>query len=913
MTLKHKHISRGKMKKPTPPARKTTISESIVKAITDFQIHRTSSPRESATMKLQKSDDYAEDATPSISSESVGLQESRRELAAVIEAGTIDEVLFKILYTPNQGFAKVEGKLLDYKRDAPTTPTELAKLIKHIAAFHNTYGGIILFGVAEKIKEQFFCPYSEAIHLLDPKKIKDLCRKYLSSSIDISVHQLNHPTEKFSIQVLYIPKRETAEPVFFETDSPASDDKKIFRNGDIPLRDGDNSIIAIEKRHYRTVFGQRQNPYAAANDKAAPEFPVEGLLPDRSFICQDFIGREDILQKLYDWLKDDYGCVRVIAGEGGLGKTSIAYEFIADVAKYHLSSPDHIAWLTAKKIQFRALSNEYVELPETHFSNADELVRELARHFAATEEEIEDLNETRYTKFLSKLARELRIFAVVDDLDSLEIDDQRRCIEICQQLAGSGSRFLFTTRKNATASSTTAIELKGLPLEDYQNFIASWTTRLEIASLSEKAIIRLHEESHGSPLYSESILRLIRSGMSYKEAIASWKGNLGLEVRKAALSREVFQLSTEARKVLVTVAILVECSMAELKQATEFSEGTLTDAINELQSLFLLGVPGIAGQTRYGISNTTRDLVISLAPQLTPGFSAFKEGIQKWRHKVKGKASKDIIGSAINQAMAQISAGEPQLAIETIDEVNLKYKNRHPDLLYVRARALTNLGTQREDEASRTFANALTNGQRKAKFFEKWFQFEIERKSFEKAIEVCNNALSCSSGDAGTWHYQRAYCRLIASKQGDADFRKLHLRGALTDLRDASSYQNDLQWQEDWQEYLYEASDALWTILARGTGLPDVVDLIDALDYAIKAGDRRVEIFNRLAGAVDKIYSSIYSTSKTPSQRAINLVEQQASRVLSLLNSAPNNIKTSHAFQRAYKTVSQRLGNHNPN
>jgi len=52
--------------------------------------------------------------------------------------------------------------------------------------------------------------------------------------------------------------------------------------------------------------------------------------------------------------------------------------------------------------------------------------------------------------------------------------------------------------------------------------------------------------------------------MPVGEAIAKWKDNLGVEVRNAALKREVVQLESEAKKVLVAAAILGQCSLAEL-------------------------------------------------------------------------------------------------------------------------------------------------------------------------------------------------------------------------------------------------------------------------------------------------------------------------------------------------------------
>jgi hypothetical protein len=384
---------------------------------------------------------------------------------------------------------------------------------------------------------------------------------------------------------------------------------------------------------------------------------------------------------LYGWLSDDFSCVRVLAGEGGLGKTSIAYEFALEVSRSRLGNIDLIIWMTAKTQQFRPLTNSYEEVIDTHFSTSKELFSELARRLAATEQEVLDTNESQLPKLLKNLLKDIRVFAVIDDLDSLDINEQKRCIEVCQQLAGEGSRFLFTTRKNATASSSTAIELQGLSFEDYQKLISSWQSRLKLAQLTEKTIERLYETSKGSPLYTESLMRLIRIGMPPNDAIAKWRGALGIDVRNAALKREVLQLGPEAKRALVTVAILGECSYAEVKQATGFSDQTLVDAFNELQSLFLLYAPEIAGQLRTGISNTTRDLVRSLGPELIPNFSAYEQVTQANRFKVKSRdGDVNIVGAAINQALALLAARNPEEALKTVDEVNKKFGGKNHDL-----------------------------------------------------------------------------------------------------------------------------------------------------------------------------------------------------------------------------------------
>jgi hypothetical protein len=48
-------------------------------------------------------------------------------------------------------FFPIECELIDYKQDIPHDALAIAKTIKHIVAMHNTFGGYLIFGVAETI------------------------------------------------------------------------------------------------------------------------------------------------------------------------------------------------------------------------------------------------------------------------------------------------------------------------------------------------------------------------------------------------------------------------------------------------------------------------------------------------------------------------------------------------------------------------------------------------------------------------------------------------------------------------------------------------------------------------------------------------------------------------------------------
>lgn len=838
-----------------------------------------------------------------------GIEQTRGALAMCIDAGDLSQAVIDIIFHKDR-FIPIEGTLLDYKRDLPTEKSAQLKIVRHIQSFHNTYGGYIVFGAEEIVKGVEIVPFHETMGNFDFKILRDLCREYLTAPIEVQArsHTVVLQGKIYEIILLHVPSRRDRAPVLVRKDARDADSKFILRRDDAYLRDGDNSISASTYYHWRLLFGPRANPYSSAPNSTIDRVrPIYSDLPDRDFICPDFIGRQDYLSKLFAWLTDDFTCVRVLAGEGGLGKTSIAFQFASEVARANLVDAEAVIWLTAKRFQFRAISNQYEELISCHFSTSRELFETLAKNLGEVRTDWSDITDQDFPRMLRSLGQHLKVFFVIDDLDSLDIDEQKRCIEVCQQLSGLGSRFLFTTRKNATASTSTAIEVEGLEAEDYSKLVASWQDRLKIKEISAKDVRRLRDTTHGSPLYTESLLRLVKNGMSVGEAIAKWKGNLGVDVRNAALKREVTQLGQEARKVLVAAAVLGECSLAEIKVATDYSDQTLLDATNELQSLFLLHAPSIAAQPRFSISKTTKDLIVGLGSELMSDFSAFQERIRSQRHKSRGESQTiNAVGIAVNQAMALIAAGNITGALQTVDEVNHMLKSKNKDLWFLRGRVLLKFDKPRLHEAKTAFMKAFDLGQRKLLFFGMWYDTVLDLGQFEGAVEVATSAIEASAGNKGDWLVKRANARLqsagLQDKRGDTEHAINQLNQAAEDFCAAAAIETGLRRDSTWKESLYRTHDGLWAVCTRAaTSIPEWLEAFDLQARSIQRGDARLDTYARLKDAFEGL-QRLAGGNSTPTQRTDNLVAQVARRGQEILQQAPKEFRVYKLYRQIEMT-----------
>lgn len=527
---------------------------------------------------------------PAISiTDDLKIEEIKRKLATYVSEGRVDQSVIGLLVN-GKSCIPLECELLDYKQELHDDKIAQAKAIVSIVSMYNTYGGFIMYGVTEKQSETEFEVVGIKKNSIDVERLKALAKEYTGERIQLTlqyfpVASLSSDTSD-QIGLLYIPKRTHSEPLCFGKRGPEDVNKKkpVFVEEDIFYRKGDECILA-RGLAVLTLAGPRPCPYDETRsplDQLKPaKFNIHNSLPDRNFICARFIGRKYQIEELWSWFADEFSHVRVLAGEGGLGKTSIAYQFAEALCKEINSGIDNIIWLTAKKEQFSGYENKSIEMPETHFNSYHDLLSELCSELGYLTDELEGASEKLLKKYIQEGAKVTTSLIIVDDVDSLPVEEQRKVLEIGFLFGGTNSRLLLTTRINLGYSSDIAIQVKGFDLDDYRAYIKILQERYKQTVLTESQITTIHEVTGGSPLFTESLYRLMRFS-NFGNAISDWRGHLGEDARAAALSREVDQLNPESKRVLLATAYLNECSLIELTQVTGYSEAVLRCSSSDL-------------------------------------------------------------------------------------------------------------------------------------------------------------------------------------------------------------------------------------------------------------------------------------------------------------------------------------------
>jgi hypothetical protein len=666
-----------------------------------------------------------------------------------------------------------ECEILDFKQQLPNGDFEYAKTVRDIVALHNSYGGFVVFGVREVERDRAFEIVGVTPNGLQIAKLRDNARAY--TGVDLRLKPIGLKVGVFNLEVIWVAKRGLGEaPVRFLRNGPEEKPGAlIFKKSEVVFRRIENNAVAKQAEDYDFLFSNRQPPSLELNAKDIGNIqPLDHNLPDRALICSKFVGRGTDLGDLWTWLADDFSRVRLVAGEGGLGKTSLAYRFSEEIASRHVYPFNMVVWLTAKERQFIPSEDGYREASQIDFFDADSLFRSISVSLGCIESDFDGLD----TKGLMQLALESctahPCFLVIDDVDSLSPEDQRRALEFGMRTP-SGTKILLTTRVNFSYSPDNVLKLNGLPDDDFRDYVNVLRSRYTLPSVKDSKIEYLREVTGGSPLFADSLIRLERRGLPLDQAIAQWKGEKGIEARKAALQREVQQLSKAAKRVLFVISTLRSCSYVELTQIVDYTDQTIGDALQELSGLFLISAPAISNEARYSVEPNTGSLVLSLASTLGIDHAALISATNRARSDAIGlgiQKRSNIVGLAISQAMAFLKANDAKSALETVVAASKKQRKPHPDLLLAIGRFSIKLSPPNYAEASKAFEQSYTLGQRKPLLFDLWFEAEYSRGALEPALLVATTAIEDATLDQFQWYERRAQVRVALAQRARSRF-----------------------------------------------------------------------------------------------------------------------------------------------
>ncbi|MEC8230459.1 MAG: ATP-binding protein [Pseudomonadota bacterium] len=774
-----------------------------------------------------------------------------------ILSGDMSERVLANLQQENGQFIAKECEFWDYKQEFGGTHDALMKLLKSIVSLHNTFGGYIIFGIAEIQKDTRFDLLGIQPDSIDQQQLRSLFDKHFGRRLDVSYNEhlvMNKDTEELvHVGLLHVPKRDYGtHTVTVVKDAQDYKNRKILEKHAVYIRKVDECVRMISEEDYEFAVSRR-DPFEEANFKLRKKI-ISHNLPDKNFICPEFIGRGDIIHELWAWLADDFQYTKVLAAEGGKGKTSIAYTFGQLIAKSGTDLFEQVLWLTAKKKQFVANQNDYVNTPETHYSDLKTLLKEVCIRTGTFEDEANDLEIHQLQRIARDSLNLIPSFLIIDDIDSNSPEEQRRIMDCARAISSNHSRILMTTRVNNIYSSDTSILVPGLSGNEYSELVRSNCKRLHISDFNEKKVSKLEQSSEGSPLYTDSILRLCKLGYSLENAIKEWKGKSGDSVREAALRKEVSELSVEAIKVLLAICHAGSLSRTEIHQYTDLGEVELNDALQQLDSLFLIqSREFIKEEPRFESTSSISNLVVSIAPDILPNAADYLRTLKEIEKGLKARTTSNVreVGLAISQCNALLLEERYDDAEKTIKALISLPRYKENGDLYLMLAKISYDDPDSEIEDTRRLCNeAYIKGQRKPLLFEIWYQTEISNGNKSAARDVCNYAME-ELGPTDTQWSERYVFRTFDVAMSTPDFiKKIKL---LIKCYDKSSRLIKLVTGPKWHDFKdlnVNIVDTVW-IDAKSAGEFGVG--VRAVINAIFAGDKRTVNFNRILEASNRL------------------------------------------------------------
>lgn len=393
--------------------------------------------------------------------------------------------------------------------------------------------------------------------------------------------------ENKNIYLLLIPKREeTQAPVRFIKASPAENGKQLFEAGFIPVRIDDSCKKNIENSEdIQFLCSRRIFSLEKINNIIDHNIPFI----DKTYT--KFFGRSNYFFELWSWFSNNKSSLRVLNAFGGMGKTSLAYEFCEQILSVCPANLDKIVWLTAKKQNFVTYDDSFQSLSRTDFSNVRNFLCILASHVGIPENEIEDIEILDYLiDSIIESLKEFHLLIIIDDMDSLEKDEQLELNDIIKNLVNKSnnkSKALITSRLTLGNAPSQLISLEGLDLKEFKSYaeyiFKQYNANFNNIPFNKVPINQLHKISGGAPIFVSSILRLARN-MSISDAIEEYKGKSGEAVREFAFRREIESLTSIQIKIMFVICSLSSTTQIEIQNILDITQAEFLKDADELGS-----------------------------------------------------------------------------------------------------------------------------------------------------------------------------------------------------------------------------------------------------------------------------------------------------------------------------------------
>lgn len=316
---------------------------------------------------------------------------------------------------------KTETEYWDYKEDFDfSNNIDVAKLAKKVLAFHNSKGGILVYG----INDEFSVVGYPKAKIPDITKLNNAIKYYCGPSIHVQHSVLDIQNGKKVLWIIIIPKNEGA-PVPVKKDGPIiKDNRRVISRNDFYRRDNDETKVCKEPYDLEKLFTGRSfksyNAYFYEFDE-----PFFRLLEPHH---KTLYGREILIDEIIDSIYFGREYIIELDGVGGVGKSALAIEVIRRLHKrkefqfiVSISAKNKV-WTTkseSRQAQFSGLTElleviaEVLQIPQAN-QTTEQLRNEVVTFMHDLKglifiDNLEEIIDSEVIKFLNKIPDPVKV------------------------------------------------------------------------------------------------------------------------------------------------------------------------------------------------------------------------------------------------------------------------------------------------------------------------------------------------------------------------------------------------------------------------------------------------------------------------------------------------------------------------
>lgn len=620
-----------------------------------------------------------------------------------------------------------ETYILDYKETIPESFTDSygAGIVRLALAFHNSFGGLVVFGVKDRTLniEGVTSPFDiESFNrvLTDVSGVRAECLSKL--------YAVEANGQSKNIACVLVPRR----PVSM----PARLIKPIgkYPTGKLWVRDR-HEVVEAGAKHLPIIFSDRERlPSDIESDNA---FPVHRSLPPSPATVKEFINRGDLLTSLWAWFVLGDQPRLYLHGPGGSGKSTLAFEFARLLAEHGHSVKgkngdklDYVVYISAKETEFNAAAGKEQKFALRQFGTASEQYVQILHHSGLLNKaDLDTASPDEVEVLLGELFGNFSGLIVLDDIDALSrraIDTGEENVFMKAVLARKRTRIIYTLRFPPQHALNSALAVPGLdPNTEFYEFLEVCCRQFGVPKPTSEKIPHIEEASSRLPLLIETIVGLRRYCGTYAEAVQLFADKGGLEARRYLYQREYDRLDSQgkSRQVLAGLLLLEEpVSFTVFSGLFQHSAEQVRDALSECASVFLSTFEGEAGETLYQLTPPCVPFIRHVSEEL-PYFSALKIRVDHF--KSEGRASPEE--AAIIVTMQNLIRDDKREELVAIAE---KMPRQDPVLLNPKVRALlgraySEMEPTFREKARECFRHAEGLGYRDVFMMRSWFNMEL--------------------------------------------------------------------------------------------------------------------------------------------------------------------------------------------